>query len=135
MPPPSLRSNIDRLVSQLNTSGIQQQNPALYQIINTLIQTAQQIISVVAVGGSGGGGNLQPIINTILAANFLMSTDESPNFPNSRELIEGQNILFDDTNPNQRIVNTGNWSVLTNGDPVTPELIFAGGDVIMIYTI
>ena len=24
------------------------------------------------------------------------------------------------------------WSVLTNGDPVTPELIFADGDVIMI---
>lgn len=24
------------------------------------------------------------------------------------------------------------WSVLTNGDPVSPELIFAGGDVIMI---
>jgi hypothetical protein len=24
------------------------------------------------------------------------------------------------------------WSVLTNGDPVTPELIFADGDVIMV---
>lgn len=24
------------------------------------------------------------------------------------------------------------WSVLTNGDPVTPELIFAGGDVVMV---
>lgn len=24
------------------------------------------------------------------------------------------------------------WSVLTNGDPTTPELIFAGGDVIMV---
>lgn len=26
------------------------------------------------------------------------------------------------------------WSVLTNGDPVTPELIFAGGDVVMLET-
>lgn len=27
------------------------------------------------------------------------------------------------------------WSVLTNGDVVTPELIFAGGDVIMLETL
>jgi hypothetical protein len=26
------------------------------------------------------------------------------------------------------------WSVLTNGDPVTPEIIFAGGDVVMLHT-
>jgi hypothetical protein len=26
------------------------------------------------------------------------------------------------------------WSVLTNGDPVAPELIFAGGDVVMLET-
>ncbi len=24
------------------------------------------------------------------------------------------------------------WSVLTNGDPTTPELVFTGGDVIMV---
>lgn len=28
----------------------------------------------------------------------------------------------------------GYWSPLTNGDPVTPELIFADGDVIMVWT-
>jgi hypothetical protein len=26
------------------------------------------------------------------------------------------------------------WSVLTNGDPTTPELVFASGDVIMTHT-
>lgn len=32
-------------------------------------------------------------------------------------------------------VSDPQWSVLTNGDPVTPELIFAGGDVIMLETL
>lgn len=27
------------------------------------------------------------------------------------------------------------WSVLTNGDPVTPELVFADGDVIMVASV
>lgn len=27
----------------------------------------------------------------------------------------------------------GSWSLLTNGDPVNPELIFAGGDVISMW--
>lgn len=29
---------------------------------------------------------------------------------------------------------TGEWSVLTDGDVDDPELIFAGGDVIMVFT-
>jgi len=28
----------------------------------------------------------------------------------------------------------GYWSPLTNGDPVTPELIFAAGDAIAVWT-
>ncbi len=28
---------------------------------------------------------------------------------------------------------TGYWTILTNGDPVSPEIIFAGGDVVNIY--
>lgn len=31
------------------------------------------------------------------------------------------------------ISSVGEWSVLTNGDATTPELIFAGGDVIMTF--
>lgn len=127
-----IRTNIDRLVSQLNTSGLQQQNNALYQVIKSLIDLGQQLIS--QTNTNSGSSSSQAIINAILAANFLMSTDESVIFANSRELLAGQNITFDDSVANERTVNTGNWSVLTNGDPVTPELIFAGGDVIMIYT-
>jgi hypothetical protein len=127
-----IRTNIDRLVSQLNTSGLQQQNPALYQVIQQLIALGQQLIT--QSNSSAGSSSSQAIINSILAANFLMSTDESIIFPNSRNLLAGQNIAFDDSTPNERTISTGNWSVLTNGDPVTPELIFAGGDVIMVYT-
>lgn len=31
------------------------------------------------------------------------------------------------------IASVGEWSVLTNGDATTPELIFADGDVIMTF--
>ena len=73
----------------------------------------------------------------IINATILTSTDESVDFPSSRQLLAGTNISFDDTVPNERTIYASGgsveWSVLTNSDATNPELIFAGGDVIMTH--
>lgn len=170
---------LGKLQSTLLTSGLQQSNQPLYQVINQLIQAIiDSNVGVAAtIGGGGGGGGLadQTFITTqddlatlpnssqliagdhvsfdtsifgqlridilldfIINAAFLTSDDESADFPNSRQLLAGAGITFDDSIPNERTITSAagvfvEWSVLTNGDPVNPELIFAGGDVIMVH--
>lgn len=172
---------LDKLKGILNNSGIQLTNAQLYQVINSLIDylrnTAKEVTAISSGSGSGGGGIFnqpylthQPVIGTlpqsrqllpgtnvnfddsvfgertvdvdllfIELATFLTVTDESASFPNSRQVLAGTNITFDDTVPNQRTINStasggSAWSVLTNGDEINPELIFSGGDVIMVET-
>jgi len=118
------------LLSQLNISTTVKNDQTLYQVIKELIDHLKALQGIVNTFSSGTTTDL----TALLSAFFLLSLDESPTFPNSRQLLAGQNIEFDDTVANERTVNTGNWSVLTNGDPVTPELIFdSNGDVIMTY--
>lgn len=169
---------LDRLLSILLTSGLQQKDQPLFQVISQLIQatkdTAAATVAAVGPTPSGPISNLdfvtytnelaqlpnsrqliagdnvtldistfgqiviELLIDFIIDATFLTATDESGNFPNSRQLIAGTGISFDDTTPNERTINaTGaggvTWSVLTNGDATNPELIFAGGDVIMTH--
>ncbi len=55
-------------------------------------------------------------------------------------LSEGTNITLTQVGQDIEIASSASggsaWSVLTNGDPVTPELIFDGtGDVIMVETL
>lgn len=45
---------LDRLQSQLLTSGIQQSNPALYQVIKNLITFDKQLVTIVNAGGIVG---------------------------------------------------------------------------------
>jgi len=53
---------LDRLKSQLLTSGLQQKNQPLFQVINQLIDAVRQGVNelntnITAVSGSGGGGS------------------------------------------------------------------------------
>lgn len=78
------------------------------------------------------------LLDFIINATFLTATDESADFPSSRQLLAGSGIAFDDTVPNERTISSSGgsgaeWSVLTNGELINPELIFAGGDVIMTH--
>ena len=124
---------LDRLKSQLMTSGLQQKDNSLFQVINQLIDALRQfeisITGITATSSSSGGG--------LINSSYLTDSDESSSLPNSRQLLAGTNIVFDDTVPNQRTINASGlgseWSVLTNGDLLYPELIFAGGDVIMLH--
>lgn len=53
-------------------------------------------------------------------------------------LPEGSNLYYTDARADARVaLNHGSaWSVMTNGDPVTPEVVFdSNGDVIMTETL
>lgn len=123
---------IQRLKAQLLTSGLSQKDQTLFQIINQLIDSLGATATEVNVTA----GSITPS-GAPKTATFLTSGVEAPTLPNSRQLLAGTNVSFDDTVANERTINVPtptyyDWDVLSNGDPVTPELIFAGGEVIMI---
>lgn len=75
----------------------------------------------------------------ILAATFLTADDESVIFHNSRQLLAGTNVTFDDTIDNQRTINVGGGSLgthydapLSDGDTSAADLIFANGECIIV---
>lgn|SRR5215471_1387349 len=81
---------IDRLHSQLLTSGLQQRNSALYQVIDQLIQGLRGLqIAVFGTNtaGIGGGGGLTD-------ATFITKDDETATYPNSLRLVAGTNITL-----------------------------------------
>lgn len=100
--------DLDKLKAILLNSRVQVSNNALFQVINQILDALKSLISIVSSGSGGGGG-----ISNLIAGDFI-------------QLV---------TANGQTTINGAEWSVLTNGDLVTPELIFAGGDVIMTHTL
>jgi hypothetical protein len=94
---------LDRLKSQLLTSGLQQENFALYQVINQLIDFLRGNIAavedIVSGGGSGGGGG-----GGLLGATYLTKNKEVL-LPNSLREIAGAGIQFNDSS-GRRIIST-----------------------------
>jgi hypothetical protein len=86
---------IARLKSSLLTSGLSQQNNALFQVINQLIEATSGVAAATTTligspsGSSGGSG--------ITAATYLTTGSEILTLPNSKQLIAGQGIQFNDT--------------------------------------
>lgn len=136
--------DLNRLRAQLNISGVKDRDPALYQVIDQLIKFAKELeASILAnlanVSSSGGGGGLGYI-----TGKYLTHDNETPTLPNSKQFLAGANIAFDDSVAGIRTISAvgagggtlgGEWSVLTDGDEIEPELIFADGDVIMTHTL
>lgn len=130
------------------TSGLQQKDNALFQVISQLIDAVRQFVdqtdSIIGDGDGGGGGSFAPIDSS-----FITFDNESAGLPNSRQILAGDFIHFDSLTPNELTIHGAEWSVLTDGDPnagteyewsvltdgdlVAPELIFANGDVIMTH--
>jgi hypothetical protein len=121
----------------------QVQNPALYETILRLLDAAAKSQGVLSgnIASSNEGTAvditaLEAAIAALEAARYATIADESVLLPNSRQLLAGFGIAFDDTVTNQRTINTtiGDlyYEPLTNGDLAAPELIFAAGDVIMV---
>ncbi len=120
--------DLDRLKAILLTSGLQKKDNNLYQVISQLLE-AVRAFQIQVLGASGSGGGI------VGGGPFLTWTPDLGSLPNSRNLNAGTGITFDDTVFGIRTVDAQGreWSVLTNGSVDFPELIFAGGDVIMTH--
>lgn len=120
--------DLDRLKANLLTSGLQIKDKALFQVIDQLIQSVREHVGVLTVAtGSGTAG--------LATKSYITKNDDTGILPNSIRLVAGDNVSFDDSVSHQRTINavSKQWSVLTDGDLIEPELIFAGGDVIMTH--
>ena len=129
--PPSKKSDFSSLVVSLDASKIQQSNFSLYQTIFFLIQNAirdgkltQQDIDTI-----------NEDVSTIFAANFLTHADETLNFPNSRNLLAGSGIAFDDTVAGERTISatsTGGFVPMTTGAEPLEIMSNGAGEVLLI---
>lgn len=93
--------NLNKLQSILQTSGLSESNNALYQVINQLINATKQL--QLSQSQSINGNTTD--ITTLEDQEYLTSADDHLVLPNSRQLLAGTNILFNDTVANQRTIS------------------------------
>lgn len=92
-------AGLDRLKSQLLTSGLQQRDQPLYQVINQLIDYVRQGFTSVdgqitdITGGSGGGG---------MSQSFVTTQNELGTLSNSRRIVAGSGVNIN--NDGQRLI-------------------------------
>lgn len=113
---------LDRLKAQLLSSGIQQENFALFQVINQLIQFLRDQVTQtnVAIGGSGGGS---PGLSGVT---YLTKTNETATLPNSRMELAGAGIEFNDSPGYRRIISTALPFILDGQDGIDGEIGLQG---------
>ena len=131
--PPSPQPDLSSLITSLDNSKTQVTNYSLYQTIFYLIKNVDRSRNLVLEDIN----SLQVDLGSILAATFLTVNDESGAFANSRQLLAGTGITFDDTIPNRRTISSsggGNYydSPLTDGNVDETDLIFANGECIIV---
>lgn len=132
--PPSPQPDFSSLITSLDNSRTQTSNYSLYQTIFFLIQNVARARDLLVKDLN----DINEQLSEIFAATFLTVNNETNDFPNSRQLLPGTNITFDDSVDGERTINatggaTGNYydSPLTDGDLVETDLIFASGDPII----
>lgn len=95
---------------------------------NAAITSIQNTIS----GGGGGGGG-----TGLLGASYITENPEAL-LPNSRQLVAGTGITLTDLGTQLEVSaispnELGYWTLLTDGDLVETDFIFADGDAISIW--
>ena len=144
--------DFNRLKVSLLNSKTQTENNALYQTINGLIDSLRQSRDLLTGDITNITGDISSINNSITTINntinillgalasltYITVDDESADLPNSRQLLAGLGITFDDTVANQRTINSnptaaGYWTLLTDGNVDETDFIFAGGEAISLF--
>lgn len=92
--------DLSRLKANLATGKVRELDPPTYQVINALIGQIMQLQKALDIRLKvvEGGGSLSDL-------EILTASDESGDLPNSRELLAGARVAFDDTTPNERTVS------------------------------
>lgn len=88
-------------------SNVKTKDPALFQSIDNLIrwlQNYQQSVQITINSSGADISGLVAIITQLLTGTFLTSTDQTSFLANSRELIAGSGITFDDSTPGERTI-------------------------------
>ena len=98
--------NLDRLKSQLLTSGLSQRDQPLFQIINQLIDALRGTINITTGGGGSGAIGTQT---------FITLANEIASLPNSFQAIAGNGIQF--TKQGHKLLISANPGIiLTDAD-------------------
>jgi len=111
---------------------------ALYQTIQILLERLEELEfqrGDVVNNITNSINIINNIINGLLdqTATFITSDNEVGTLPNSRQLLPGTNVAFDDTAPNKRVINalaSGNTDLEYLGDYV-PGNTYNDGDIVV----
>lgn len=126
----SEKPDFSSLVTSLNQTNLQKTNFPTYQTILFLIKNVLRFANLTQADID----QINEDLSTIFAATFLTVNDETDDFVNSRRLLAGTGITFDDSIAGERTISSiGNYydSPLTDGDFDETDLIFADGDPII----
>lgn len=106
---------ISRLKSQLLTSGLQQKDQPLFQVINLLIDSLSGLAVGVNTftGGGGGGGGLAN-------ADYITHLNNQASLPNSRLLTPGSGVTI---HKNGTSIIVGSAPIPWSDDREEPEIV------------
>lgn len=118
------------LVTSLDNSRTQLTNYSLYQTVLFLIRNTAKARDLLV----DSIDTINEQISEILAASFLTVNDETGDFPNSRQLLAGTGITFNDAVAGKRTISanaTGFVPMSTGAEPL--EVMSNGaGQVLLI---
>lgn len=127
--------DFERLYAKLNNTKLQTTNPPAWELVKELIRLLVQFAK--AVTGTVNGQTT--VLEGFRLRTYLTTANEASFFPNSRQLLAGSGITFDDTISNVRTINaTGGGGgshydcPLSDGDLVAADLIYAAGECIIV---
>lgn len=131
---PAQQPDFSSLFTSLSNSKVQVQNYSLYQTIFFLITNTSKARDLLVAAVD----TINEQISQILASSFLTINDETADFPNSRRLLAGAGIAFDDTVPGIRTISGSGGSGGAGMVPMTTgveplEIMSNGvGEVLLI---
>src|SRR5882672_8022128 len=118
--------DLKRLKAQLLTSGLQQTNNALFQVIVQLIDALTDTL------GSGSSGSVTVDLTAVKDKTYLTELNETAFLPSSRQILAGLGITLDNSvagkltiSVNNGLSSVGYWTPLTDGDVLEMDLISA----------
>jgi hypothetical protein len=130
--PDPVQPDFSSLLISLSNSKIQKDNYPLYQTIFFLVQNTQKARDLL----KDAIEELDEQVSEILATSFLTVDNELNDFPNSRQLLPGTNITFDDSVDGERTINATGGSggmvpMATGAEPL--EIMSNGnGEVLLV---
>lgn len=121
--PEPVQPDFSSLVTSLDNSRTQITNYSLYQTILFLIKNTARARDLLV----DDVATLDEQISEILAASFLTINLETADFPNSRQLLAGTGITFDDTVAGRRTVNASASGMIPMATGEEPLNIMSNG--------